>query len=371
MRLRPFKLERFFARYEFDAPYLLSSSDCEAFSIQEILDLEPGAAEALQKQWLGYTKSQGNPELRQAITTVYRHVEADNVLVHTGAEEAIFTFMNAILTPDDHIIVHYPCYQSLFEVANAIGCEVTRWETREEDGWELDIDRLRQNMQTNTKAIVINCPHNPTGYLMSKTKLEQIVEIAREYNSIIFSDEVYRLLEQHPDDTLPAACDLYENAVSLGVMSKTFGLPGLRIGWIATRNHRIYRAMEAFKDYLTTCNSAPSELLATIALRNKSVIIDRNMRIIAANLKRLDTFFDTYQQMFTWVRPKAGSVAFAHIRFNLDVEAFCTELLERQGVLLIPSTCYDFDRKHFRLGFGRRDMPECLSKLEEFIFVLR
>lgn len=367
MKMRPFQIERFFARYEFNAPYLLSSSDCEALSIHELLSLEEEAAERFQHHWLGYTESQGSPELRQAITMLYQSINQEQVLVHTGAEEAIFAFMNAVLERNDHIIVHFPCYQSLFEVANAIGCEVTLWETHEEKGWELDLDRLQQSMRGNTKAIIVNCPHNPTGYLMSKTKQQQILEIAREHECIVFSDEVYRGLEQNPDETLPAACDLYEHAVSLGVMSKTFGLPGLRIGWIATRDQHIYASMATFKDYLTICNSAPSEFLATVALRSKSQIIARNKHIIEENMRLLASFFATYHHLFSWIAPKAGSIAFPGIRFEQDVEQFCTDLVQKQGVLLLPGTCYDFGHKHFRIGFGRKNMPECLGRLEVYI----
>lgn len=166
MRLPPFHLERFFARYEFQAPYLLCSSDCESLSLQELLSLEPQAQEALQSLWLGYTESQGHPELRAKIARLYQRLDASQVLVHTGAEEAIFTFMNAALEPGDHVIVQTPCYQSLTDIARSIGCEVTAWETHEQDGWTLDVEWLQRQMRANTRAIVINCPHNPTGYLM-------------------------------------------------------------------------------------------------------------------------------------------------------------------------------------------------------------
>lgn len=367
MKISPFQIERFFARYEFNAPYLLSSSDCEALTIQQLLDLEEGAAEQFQQHWLGYTESQGSPTLRQAIATLYQSIDEKQILVHAGAEEAIFTFMNAVLDKDDHIIVHFPCYQSLSEVARAIGCEITHWETREEDSWELDLDSLRQSIKTNTKAIIINCPHNPTGYLMSKEKQQQIIEIAREHQCIVFSDEVYRGLEQNSDEMLPAACDLYEHAVSLGVMSKTFGLPGLRIGWVATQDTKIQTSMAAFKDYLTICNSAPSEFLATVALRHKEEIMTRNQHIIKENMRILVPFFATYQHLFHWIAPRASSIAFPRIRFEQDVEQFCANLVQKQGVLLLPGTCYDFGNKHFRIGFGRKNMSECLEKLETYI----
>ncbi len=367
MRIPPFKLERFFATYEFAAPYLLSSSDCESLSVQELLALEPGSPERFQQHWLGYTESQGSPELRQEIARLYTHITPDDVLVHAGAEEAIFVFMNAMLEPGDHVIVHSPCYQSLAEIARSIGCDVTPWPTDERDGWELDVAFLAQNIRPRTRAIVVNCPHNPTGYLMDRQKQQQILDIAAANDILVFSDEVYRFLEHRPGDTLPAACDLYENAVSLGVMSKTFGLAGLRIGWIATRSREVYRRMAAIKDYTSICSSAPSEFLAAVALRHRDRITQRNLDIIRRNLDILDAFFARRQAVFNWSRPKAGSTAFPGLKIEQDVEAFCIALVQAKGVLLLPGTCFDAGSRHFRIGFGRKNLPECIEKFDEFI----
>ena len=367
MKLQPFKLERFFAKYEFKAPYLLSSSDCESLSIAELLALEPGAAEAFQQCWLGYTESSGDPPLRQEITRLYGSINPDDVLVHTGAEEAIFTFMNAVLAPGDHVIVHFPCYQSLIEIARSIGCDVTKWETSPQVGWELDIDLLKRSIRPNTRVIIFNCPHNPTGYLMGRDKLDRIVELARAQGILIFSDEVYRHLEHNPEDRLPAACDLYENAVSLGVMSKTYGLAGLRIGWIATRNRDVYGAMASVKDYLSICNSAPSEFLAGVALRNRESIAARNLAIIQRNLALLDEFFAQHTEVFDWRRPRAGSTAFPGIRLDQSVEAFCEDVVERSGVLLLPSTAFDYGDKHFRVGYGRKNLGDAVQKLDSYL----
>jgi aspartate/methionine/tyrosine aminotransferase len=367
MRIPPFRLERFFAQYEFKAKYLLSSSDCESLSIQDLLALEPGAAERFQAHWLGYTESQGSPELRQAISQLYERIMPGDILVHAGAEEAIFIFMNAMLEAGDHVVVHYPCYQSLAEVARSIGCDVTEWRTAEQDVWELDIDFLRKSIRPNTRAIVVNCPHNPTGYLMSRDKQQEIIAIAAEHDILVFSDEVYRFLEHNPDDRLPAACNLYDNAVSLGVMSKTFGLAGLRIGWIATRNPEVYQRMAAFKDYTSICNSAPSEFLAAVALRNREPIIRRNLAIVRENLGVLDAFFARRHEVFAWSRPKAGSTAFPSLQIERDIETFCVELVEATGVLLLPGTCFDAGNRHFRVGFGRKNLPECIEKFDAFI----
>src|SRR5215208_4678087 len=259
MNLPPFKLERYFAKYEFNTEYLLCSSDCESMSIADLLSFEAGAAEKFQKVWLGYTESTGSPALRNEICKLYETMESENILVHAGAEEAIFLFMFAAFQEYDHVIVHSPGYQSLASVARATGCDVSPWQAREEIGWALDLDELRHLMRTNTKAIIINTPHNPTGYLMSSQDYESVHTFAQENNLLLFSDEVYRESEYEPVARLSAGCDFGEHAVSLGVTSKTYGLAGLRIGWIATKNQSVYQKMASLKDYTTICSSAPSE----------------------------------------------------------------------------------------------------------------
>ncbi len=367
MRLPSFQLERYFARYEFQAPYLLCSSDCESLSLHELMSLEPEAQESLQSLWLGYTESQGHPELRAEIARLYQQITASHVLVHTGAEEAIFTFMHAALEPGDHVIVQTPCYQSLTDIARSIGCEVTAWQTREQEGWALDVGFLQRQIRANTKAIVVNCPHNPTGYLMDRQTQREIIAIARRHNCLLLSDEVYRGLEYAEQDQLPAACDLYERAISLGVMSKAYGLAGLRIGWIATHDRDVYARMAAYKDYLSICNSAPSELLATVALRHQQALLRRNRQIVVANLAVLNEFITRYAHVFAWQPPKAGAVAFPRLLLGQDSESFCADLVQKQGVLLLPGSTYGDYTQHVRIGFGRKSMPTCLERLEVYV----
>jgi aspartate/methionine/tyrosine aminotransferase len=366
MQLPPFKLERYFAKYEFATEYLLCSSDCQSLTIGELLALEPGAAEKFQSHWLGYTESQGSPALRQAICGLYETVRPEDVLVHAGAEEAIFLFVHAALQAGDHIIVHWPCYQSLTEVARSLGCEVSFWKAREENGWALDLDELRRLLRPNTKAIIVNTPHNPTGYLMSRADFEILQRIAQENDLLLFSDEVYRESEYDPAVRLPAACDLGDHAISLGVTSKTYGLAGLRIGWVATRNKQIYEHMAALKDYTTICNGAPSEFLAEVAMRHRQKLAARNLEIIKHNLSVMDDFFRRHSDRFAWARPQAGSMAFPHY-LGGDVEAFCDELVRKAGVLLLPGSVYDDHANHFRLGLGRKNLPEAVERLEEFL----
>jgi aspartate/methionine/tyrosine aminotransferase len=366
MQISPFKLERYFARYEFQAKYLLSSSDCESLTVGDLLALEPGAAEGFHQHWLGYTESTGSPGLRRAICQMYAQLSPEQVLVHSGAQEAIFICMHAALSAGDHVVVQTPCYQSLSEVARSIGCEVTPWEVHEADGWALDPDDLKRHLRPQTRLVIINTPHNPTGYLMPQGPFREINQLTQALGIRLFSDEVYRELEYAPADRLPAAADINPLAVSLGVLSKTYGLPGLRIGWVATQDSALLNRMVALKDYTTICNSAPSEFLAELALRHRGQIASRNLELIGHNLSVLDAFFARHPDLFAWRRPVAGPIAFPRL-LGKEVEAFCHEAVAQASVMVVPGTLFGDAQNHFRLGFGRRNLPEALAHLENFV----
>ncbi|MBY9008290.1 MAG: aminotransferase class I/II-fold pyridoxal phosphate-dependent enzyme [Candidatus Lokiarchaeota archaeon] len=367
MRIKDFKLEEYFAKYEFNVKYSLCSSDCESFSVDELLTLEKDSLKNLKELRLGYTESLGNPLLREEISKLYNNINPEEVIVFSGAEEAIFIIMNVLLNKDDHIIVQYPAYQSLYEIANSIGCKVNKWLMNDENEWELDLRFLESNINKSTKCIVVNFPHNPTGHLISKENYEKIIKIAKENDIYVLSDEVYKFLEYNKADRLPSACDLYEKGISIGVMSKAFGLAGLRIGWIATKNNTLFKKIASFKNYTTICNSALSEFFSILALHNRDKIINRNLGIINKNLNLLDNFFKKYKNIFCWVKPIASSIAFPRLIIDTNVEAFCFDLIKEKGVLLMPSTNYDYGDHHFRIGFGRKNMPEALRKLEEYL----
>ena len=187
------------------------------------------------------------------------------------------------------------------------------------------------------------------------------MELARRNGLLLFSDEVYRFLEYDAGDRLPAACEIYENGVSLGVMSKAFGLAGLRLGWVACRNRGLLGAMAAFKDYTTICTAAPSEFLSLLALRRRREILARNLEIIRRNLECLDGFFARHERHFSWQRPRAGPIAFPAVRFAAASDDFCAGLLKESGVLLLPGRVFAAPR-HFRIGFGRRDFDAGLGE---------
>jgi aspartate/methionine/tyrosine aminotransferase len=362
MEVRPFRIERYYARYEFATRYMLSSSDCESRTIESLLELEPDAHAKLLSTWCGYTESPGAPELRAAIAGLYERIDPDEVIVTSCAEEGIFLLHHALLQAGDHAIVETPCYESALELARSTGAEATSWNRRYEEDWAHDLEALERLVRPATRVLYVNQPHNPTGTLMDRVTFERVVELARAHRIVLFSDEVYRELEHDAENRLPAACDLDERAVSLGSISKSYGLPGLRLGWLVTRDPALREAVMRLKDYTTICSSAPSEVLTAVALRNRHVLLERNLGIVERNLPRLEEFFERHPETFEWVRPVAGPIGFPRVRGVEDVGRLC-ERLAGQGILLLPGSVYD-EPGHVRVGFGRANLPEALAVLE-------
>jgi len=366
MRIADFALERYFARWEFAVDHLLCASDVQGYPMAELLAL---ADDDTRRMWdgltLGYTESTGHPLLRAEIASLYEDLEPDDVLVFAGAEEAIFCLANVLLSPGDHAVVTWPGYQSLYEVARAAGADVTLHELREEHGWAIDIDLFRSQVTPSTRLVVVNAPHNPTGMQPDRATFDALVALAEEVGAHLLVDEVYRFLEFDGVERLPAGADASPRGISLGVMSKSFAMAGLRIGWLATRDRDVLERCARFKDYTTICSSAPSEVLALIGLRARATVLARSRSIVADNLVALDTFFDAWSDRFTWVRPRAGSVGFPRLTVpGVSIDAWAAGLVEAEGVLLLPGSQFDYGGNHFRLGFGRADLPIALERLE-------
>jgi aspartate/methionine/tyrosine aminotransferase len=366
MHIADFKLERYFAAHEFRVRNLLSASDCEALTLDELLGMADGETLALWRGLkLSYTESQGHPLLRQEVAGLYGTIRPEDVLI-AAPEELIFIAMNALLRPGDHVIATFPGYQSLYAIAEALGCVVTRWPLTVRDGrWCLDLDWLADQIRQETRLLVINFPHNPTGYLPAESELAAIIEIARRRDVYVFSDEMYRLLEYDRKDRLPPAVDLYERGISLSGLSKSFALPGLRIGWLAVRDADLLARCLAFHDYTTICASAPGEILGIMALRAQERIVARNQAIIGRNLAEMAQFCARHADRFTWLPPQAGSVAFPHLRGDQPAGEFCREVLDKRDVMILPGDVFDHAGNHFRVGLGRANFPEALAQVEE------
>ncbi len=368
MQVKPFLLERYFAQYEFSSRYLLSSSDCDGFSLKEILAL---ANSKELEQWdtlqLGYTESSGLPELRQAIAKLYNNVTSEEVFVLSPGE-ANFMAMNVLLQPGDHVICMAPAYQSLYEVAKSIGCDLSFWNpSSDAEAWYYDPEELDKLITNKTKLIIVNFPHNPTGYIPTLSDYNKIISIARAKGIFIFADEMYHQLEHDPKDTLPPMCEVYERSISLWGMAKTFALAGLRLGWVVCKDAKVMEEMKRFKDYLTICSPSTSEVLTLIVLRNKTKLIQHNLEKINANIQLFTTFCDEHRDHVRFLPTRAGSTAFVKLTVKEPSLAFSEKLVKETGIMTLPAEMFEFGYSHIRIGFGRKNMNVPLEILGKYL----
>ena len=333
--LPDFRLETHFSKWEFKARYHMTASDAESMTMRELLHMAtPEEREAFDGMWLGYTETFGDPDLRREIATTYHKQDAATILCFAGASEGIFAANTVILDSDSHAIVVTPNYQSHETLPVAI-CEVTGVPLDPDDHWSLDIDRVADAIRPNTRLVTINFPHNPTGAILPVERYHALVELCRKHGIYILHDEIFNGLGPSGTKYLPFIADIYERGLSLNVMSKSYGLPGLRIGWIACQDRQIISRMERTKHYLSICNSGPSERLTIIALKNREKILSRNCSIIDQNLPKWDAFFARYPELFEWNHPDGSCMAFPRYMGSDGVDQFCASLVEQSGVLFL------------------------------------
>jgi len=362
--LPDFRLETYFAQWEFTARYHLTASDAQTLPMSELLALADNDG---RKRWeslaLGYTETRGLPALREEIAATYSEAQADDILCFAGAEEAIYLAMRTLLEPTDHVVVLTPNYQAAETIPLSV-CEVTGVALSPEDNWALDVDAIERALRPNTRMVSVNFPNNPTGAVPSLDSWYRLVRLCDDRDITLFSDEVYRGLELS-SAPLPQATDLSSRALSLNVMSKAYGLPGLRIGWIACRDRSVLDRLERAKHYTTIGNSAPSEVLALIALRARDRLLERNRGIVAENLPVFTEFFGRFPDLFEFTAPDGGCVCFPRYLGAEGVEKMCTQLVEQAGVLLLPASIYSSEltgtpTDRFRVGLGRKDPADAL-----------
>jgi len=370
--LPDFRLETYFSKWEFSARYHMTASDAQSLTIKELLALADAPdREAFETLSLGYTQTFGAPELLEVIASTYERLAPADLLCFAGAEEGLYVAMHALLDKGDHAIVVTPNYQSSETIPLSL-CEVTGVALDPEQGWTLDIDAVAAAIRPNTRLISINFPHNPTGKILERERFDALVDLCRQHGIYLFSDEAYRLLGLGEGGQLPAVADVYERGLSLAVMSKPYGLPGLRIGWIACQDRALLSRMERMKHYLSICNAGPSEVLARIALKAREPILARIHQLMRHNLTLLDGFFREFEALFEWYRPDGGCIAYPRYLGAEGVERFATDLVERTGVLLLPSSIYEsalgpVPQDRFRIGYGRAHMEEGLEVFANYL----
>ena len=369
--MRNFALEAYFSKWEFSAKYHMTASDAQSLSVKALLALAGQPETILNDLHLGYTPTWGSDALRAAIAQSYEIMQPENILCFAGAEEGIYAAMRVMLAPEDHAIVVVPNYQAAETLPLDI-CAVSGVALDADNHWQLDLDDIRRAIKPNTKLISVCFPNNPTGHIIPKEDYAALIALCRAHGLYLFSDEVYRGVELDASKRITQAADAYEKGLSLNVMSKAYGLPGLRIGWIASPDTALLGQIEHYKHYLSICNSAPSERLAIIALGISEQLLERSRNLMRQNLTHLDDFFADYPDLFDWTHPDGSCIGFPRFLGRGGVERFCQELVEQEGVLLLPASLYRSELMqapidHFRIGFGRDNIQAGLGAFRRYL----
>lgn len=370
--MQEFVLANWFSRWQGSPRYNLAASDSETLNIPALLAM---ADEEDTARWnslrLGYTDPFGSDWLRRSISGLYHAVSHDQIACFAGAQEGLFCAMHALLRVGDHAIVVAPNYQMSESVPAEI-CQVSAVALDKASGWSLSIDAVEAAIRPNTRLVSVNFPNNPTGAILPMEQWHELVSLCRHYGLWLFSDEVYRLIERDPSRRLPPVADFYEKGVSLGVVSKAYGLAGLRLGWLASQDSAVLRRAATVRQHLSGSGAVPSEVLANIAIKATERIVGRNRALAEGNLELLDRFMCRHSDVFDWVSPQGGVVAFPHYRGREGVQQFAEKLAESADILILPGSAFESTRAcvpadHFRIGFGRADLPEALDAFADYL----
>lgn len=369
MELPSFPLVKWFAAAEGRFDISLSHSDCEPLCVADVLD-EDGL-NTFSSYRLGYGTFSGLEELRKIVAAEYATLGSKDVQVFNGASEAIYTFMRTNLNSGDEVVVQSPIFNSLRGTAQGIGCRIVEWRPADAMTCAFDVADLADVCSEQTKLIVFNFPHNPSGQTVTAGELRAIVETARRCDAMIFSDEQFRLLELPDTAVQPAACDLYEKAVSVTGVSKTYGMGGLRIGWLATRCRDVLDRAREYRYYTTEMTNTPCQMLATEAMRKRDEILSRNRSLIAANVESLRSFGSEHDKHLVLHPPMAGTMALVQQTTTMTSREFCQRLLDDQRVFLVPGESMGMSDRLLRFGCGRADFSDGLERLGCFLRSLK
>jgi aspartate/methionine/tyrosine aminotransferase len=376
MKIETFALERWMTTWETKTPYDIAESGIFPMTVRELLAFEPPQErdrilEELLGLRLGYSEARGTLALRSAIAATYRATGPEEILVTTGAIEANFLLFHVLLEPGDHVVAAYPAYQQLYSLPRIIGCDVSLWKLRANGGFRYDLDELERLVTARTRLIVLNTPHNPTGAMLSAEELVRIERLAASVKARVLSDEAYRWLEIPGGSPLaPPMRDLGGVGVSVGTLSKPFGLPGLRIGWMAGPAELVAKCW-GLRDYVSLSPGRLNDALALLAFKHRDRIVERTRAIVEANLAAARAWFDRHAEFVSWTPPRGGLLALLRYAFDVPSLELSNRLAEKHGVMLAPGSAFGVEH-HLRIGIGQepktfaeglRRTWECLESL--------
>ena len=358
MKIETFQLERWMTTYELAVKYDIAESGIAPMSTNDLLDLLPDAdreraLQSLLDLRLGYSEARGSLALRTALAETYENTSPDNILVTTGAIEANFLLLNTLLDSGDHVVVIDPAYQQLQSVQRAIGCDVSLWRPRQDPHFHFELDDLRELVTDRTRLIVINTPHNPTGAILSEAELRAVYAIAESIGATVLCDEAYRWLDVPGSEPLaPPIRNLGDRGVSVGTVSKPFGIPGLRIGWIAAPEDLIQQCW-AMRDFISLSPGGLNDALALIAVTHRDQIAARTRSIVEQNLDVAESWFARNADLVSWTPPRGGLLSLVKYRLDIPSTELANRLAEEYSVMLAPGSAFGYEG-YLRLGIGAR-----------------
>ncbi|KRN99735.1 aminotransferase [Companilactobacillus kimchiensis] len=348
MKIAGFGVEEWLNVHEREAKYDLAQSTITSFTMNELKELTKADSlyDQLDEQKMNYGWIEGSPTFKQEISKMYQNVDSDNILQTNGATGANMLAIYSLIEPGDHVISVYPSYQQLYDIPKSLGAEVSFWKLREDKNWYPDIDELKRLIRPNTKMICINNANNPTGTILDRKFLEQVVEIARSVGAYILVDEVYLPFDESVD--FAPIVDLYEKGISTNSLSKTYSMPGIRVGWTAT-NSELADIFRKYRDYTMICSGVFSDQMACLVLENKDKVLDRNKKIVLDNLAYFKDWVEKTPKV-SCVFPNGVSTSFVKLDTKKSSQEFCQDLLKDTGVLLVPGEAFDVPG-YARLGY--------------------
>lgn len=364
--LAPALLERWMRRYYFAVAADIGSSGVENFSLSDLRRLLGISGEELDAVVFRDSQTLGGEGMRQALADRWAGGDRDRVMVTHGSTEANFLVMNALLHPGDEVVVLDPFYQQLYAIAEGMGCRLRRWPLRYERSWHPDLDELEELMSPDTRMVVVNFPHNPTGATLSPAEQERLIAAVARVGAYLVWDGAFTELT-YDAPPLPDPVLLYDRALSMGTLSKAYGLPGLRVGWCLA-SPEVLETFAHLRDYTILHLSPLVELLAQRAIERADALVALRLGTARENLALLGRWIEDQSGRVEWVPPEGGVCAFVRFPPPLDVDAFCHRLAEERRVLLVPGSCFH-QPQHARLGFGcsREELTRGLTAVAELL----
>jgi len=358
MKIEDFALERWLTRHELNVKYDIAESGILPLKLNDLLGFESSddrtaILERLLNLPLGYSEAVGTHELRTMISSTYDGIDPDNILVTTGAIEANFLLFNVLLDTGDHVVAPYPAYQQLYSVPKAIGCEVSLWKITPENDFCYDLNALKSLVTSKTRLIIVNTPHNPTGAMLSEHELQQIYSLAESVGAMVLCDEAYRWLTVPGGQRFaPPLCTFGSHGISVGTISKPFGLPGLRLGWMVTSKEIIAKCW-AMRDYVSLSPGKLNDALAILAFKHREKILRRNDTIIKENLESANRWVANHNDILSWTPPSGGLLTLLKYQIDITSLELADKLATEYSVMLAPGSSFGYEN-YLRIGIGQK-----------------